>query len=371
MTATVSAAYSALAYAAAPDRAARPTAAAPVEGDHAVVAGQVRHLRLPHPRAHDRPGGQQHHGGRPGPVHGEADRGAASHHDVLAHRTGPGRPRHGRTSNTLLNGVDAASRKPRKPAATVTSRIRAGPAWVPSAAPDRLRQRCRGAQQGREAVVGAPHRVEVVLDVVARGRLDEQPDPVGGEGLVHPLRRAHRVAHVVQGVEGGHQVVAGAAERGCRGHLELDPVLHPGRGGPLDGGADRGRVVVGADEARGREGLGHEHGRGAVAAADVGDGRTRGELVDQRRRRRAATRRRGWRCTRAGRTARSRRARRCCGRASPPRHRRGPRRGCGRSHGWCRARSGRSRAGRPGCSRRSGRSRAPGAGRRCRRRARR
>ena len=135
MTATVSAAYSALAYAAAPDGSARPAAAAPVEGDHAVVAGEVRHLRLPHPRPHDRPGGQQHHGGRPGPVHGELEPGAASHHDVLAHRTGPGRPRHGRTSNTLLNGVDAASRKLRKPAATVTSRIRAGPAWVPSAAP--------------------------------------------------------------------------------------------------------------------------------------------------------------------------------------------------------------------------------------------
>jgi len=42
---------------------------------------------------------------------------------------------HLRTSNTLLNAVLATVENLVKPAATVTSRIRAGPAWVPSARP--------------------------------------------------------------------------------------------------------------------------------------------------------------------------------------------------------------------------------------------
>ena len=41
----------------------------------------------------------------------------------------------GRTSRTMLNGVCAAWRKRVNPAVAVTSRIRAGPAWVPSASP--------------------------------------------------------------------------------------------------------------------------------------------------------------------------------------------------------------------------------------------
>ena len=317
-----------------------------------MVAGQVRHLRLPHPRPHDRPGRQQHHGRRPGPVHGERDPDAVTHRDVLAHRTGPGRPRHGRTSKTLLNGVGRREPEAAEPGGhgDVADPGRAGLGAERRA--DRLRQRGRRAQQRREAVVGPAHGVEVVLDPVAGGRLDEQPHAVGGEGLVHPLGRADRVAHVVQGVERGHEVVARAAELRGRGHLEVDPVVHAGLGRPLQRRADRGRVVVGPDEPRGRVGLCHQHRRGAVAAADVGDRRPGGRACRPGRRRRAATRRRGGRCTPAGRSARSRRARRCCGRASRPRHRRVRRPGCGRHRGWCRARSGRSRAGRPGCSRR-------------------
>ena len=40
----------------------------------------------------------------------------------------------GRISNTWLKGVDAAIRNRVKPASRATSRILAGPAWVPSAA---------------------------------------------------------------------------------------------------------------------------------------------------------------------------------------------------------------------------------------------
>ena len=54
-----------------------------------------------------------------------------------------------RTSKTLLNGVEAAMRKLLKPAAVVTSRMRAGPAWVPRAAPT-----------GCESDAGVQSRVE-------------------------------------------------------------------------------------------------------------------------------------------------------------------------------------------------------------------
>src|SRR3712207_7401188 len=42
--------------------------------------------------------------------------------------------------------------------------------------------------------------------------LDEQPRAVGSESPMDPPGGPHRVPHVVQGVEHGHQVVAGAAE---------------------------------------------------------------------------------------------------------------------------------------------------------------
>ncbi len=43
-------------------RAVRAAVAAPVEGEHPEVAGQVRDLRLPEPGVDDRPGGQEEHG---------------------------------------------------------------------------------------------------------------------------------------------------------------------------------------------------------------------------------------------------------------------------------------------------------------------
>ena len=95
--------------------------------------------------------------------------------------------------------------------------------------------------------------------------------PSGGQGAAHVPGRAQRVAHVVQAVEAGDQVVAGARERLCPGDLEADPVGDPGLGGPLAGLGDRAVVVVRAHEGRRRERLAHEHRAGAVPAADVGD----------------------------------------------------------------------------------------------------
>ena len=130
-------------------------------------------------------------------------------------------------------------------------------------------------------------------------------------------RGADRVAHVVQAVEHRHEVVAGAAVR--RRRLRSRSVTRsatPASCGALARGLDRAVVVVGADERRVRERLGHQDRRGAVAAADVGDAARRARACRRRRRAPAATRRPGARCSRAGRTARSPRARRGRARAS-------------------------------------------------------
>jgi hypothetical protein len=83
--------------------------------------------------------------------------------------------------------------------------------------------------------------------------------------------RGQRVAHVVQGVEHRHRVVALAGVGVGRGDLEAAPVAHASLGGRLAGPLDRAVVVVEADEPRARVGPGQQDGRGAVAAADVGD----------------------------------------------------------------------------------------------------
>ena len=59
-------------------------------------------------------------------------------------------------------------------------------------------------------VEDAADRVEVVLDAVVGERLDDHPGAVGGQRLAHVRGGADRVAHVVQAVEEGDQVVAAA-----------------------------------------------------------------------------------------------------------------------------------------------------------------
>ncbi|MNQ93603.1 hypothetical protein D3C85_1090790 [compost metagenome] len=100
--------------------------------------------------------------------------------------------------------------------------------------------------------------------------LHQQHRAVRLEGLVGVFRGAHRVAHVVQAVEVTDQVVVSSRVVLGAGPGESHPVGHAAFLGALAGGVDGGRVVVETDEARGREGLGHDHGGGAMAAADVG-----------------------------------------------------------------------------------------------------
>ena len=89
----------------------------------------------------------------------------------------------------------------------------------------------------------------------------------------------HGIAHVVQGVEDAHEVVALAGEVLGAGDLEAHAVADPRALGGASRRLHRRGVVVEADELRARVGLGHHDRRGAVSAADVGDARTGQQLL--------------------------------------------------------------------------------------------
>ena len=95
--------------------------------------------------------------------------------------------------------------------------------------------------------------------------------PSGFSACADMRGRAGRVAHVVQAVEAGHEVEVRARELLGLGDLEAraagDAMLLRMRPRLLD----RAGVEVEADELRVRERLRHQHGRPAMAAADIGD----------------------------------------------------------------------------------------------------
>src|SRR4051794_26267117 len=92
--------------------------------------------------------------------------------------------------------------------------------------------------------------------------------------------RARWIAHVMQAVKEGDQIeILLRIALGCR-NLETgirSDAVFPGMGHGL---LDRTRMKVVADELRLGEGLGHQHGRPAVAAPYVGDFGTTLQLID-------------------------------------------------------------------------------------------
>src|SRR5690606_11475064 len=122
----------------------------------------------------------------------------------------------------------------------------------------------------RGRVVDPPYGVQVVGDAVVGERLDQHPDAVVVDRFTHVPRRPHRVAHVVQAVEEGDQVVVAPRIVLRARNLELDAVADAGLGRTLARCGDRRLVIVETDEPRVRPGLGHHDRRRAEAATDVG-----------------------------------------------------------------------------------------------------
>ena len=95
-------------------------------------------------------------------------------------RPASGRVGSGSTSKTRLKGVSAARRKRLKPASATTSAILAGPAWAPRARPTSWESDA-GVTGGSRTRSRHGRRIEVVLDPIAGGGLDDHPRPVGSE----------------------------------------------------------------------------------------------------------------------------------------------------------------------------------------------
>jgi hypothetical protein len=83
----------------------------------------------------------------------------------------------------------------------------------------------------------------------------------------------------VQGVVHAHEVERPTGELGGARDLERHPVGHAGLVGGATGRLDRALVIVGTDERAVRERLGHDDRRRPVPAADVGDARSRLQLL--------------------------------------------------------------------------------------------
>ena len=141
-----------------------------------------------------------------------------------------------------------------------------------------LGQRGRRADHRRGRVKNAADRVEIVLQPVIGERLDDHPCAVTGERRPDMGRRADGVAHIVQAVEKGDEIVAVARELLGRRNREDDAIADTGLFGGFAGAGDRRGMIVEAVEARFREGFRHHDGGCAVPAAHVGDLRAALEL---------------------------------------------------------------------------------------------
>ena len=124
----------------------------------------------------------------------------------------------------MLNGVSVARRKRLNPADVTTSRMRASPAWAPRHSPTSC-DREQGVHNSVEKrIVDSPYRIQIVLQLVVGKGLDDHPRAVLGQRLPDVRSRPDRVAHVVQAIEDGDEVVVFAGKILCLCHLEGDAV---------------------------------------------------------------------------------------------------------------------------------------------------
>src|SRR3954453_12556233 len=120
---------------------------------------------------------------------------------------------------------------------------------------DLLGQRARGADDRGKAVVGPSDRVQVLLESIAGVGLHQEQGAVRSQSLMDVASGAHRVAHVVQGVEEADHVVAMAGEVLGRRDVEGHPRVHTGLNSGRAGAPDRRLVDVEAGDRHGFDSL--------------------------------------------------------------------------------------------------------------------
>ena len=94
-----------------------------------------------------------------------------------------------------------------KPPLRTTSPSRFSPACAPSAAPTSWFSDAGTQTLRREGIVDAADRIEIVREAVAGLRLDQHQRAVRLQGLSDVRDRADRIAHVVQRIEHGDEIV--------------------------------------------------------------------------------------------------------------------------------------------------------------------
>ena len=112
-----------------------------------------------------------------------------------------------------------------------------------------LGQGDRDAHQRGSPVIHPADGIEVVLEAIARERLDDHAMTVGLERLPSVAGGSGRIGHVVQAVEEGHEVELPFAVAGGIGYLEAG-VADSRLRRPAAGGLDGGGVIVDPDELR-------------------------------------------------------------------------------------------------------------------------
>src|SRR5690606_7196904 len=109
----------------------------------------------------------------------------------------------------------------------------------------------------------------VFLQPVAGEGLDDHPRAIRFQCVPHVRGGAYRVPHVVQAIEGGYEVVPGAAVALGARRLETDPFRDSRLPRALARHLYRWAVVVEAVEGRAGVALCHEYGRGAIATSYI------------------------------------------------------------------------------------------------------
>lgn len=112
---------------------------------------------------------------------------------------------------------------------------------------------------------------EVVGQPVVRERLDGHHRALLGELIPGPCGGRDWVPEVMQPVEEPNRVVRPAVEARRVGDLKPHPIRYTSCGGAPARLLDRGLVQVDTDKPGVEVGLGHQHGRDTLAAADAGD----------------------------------------------------------------------------------------------------
>ncbi len=148
----------------------------------------------------------------------------------------------------MLNGVSVARRKRVNPAAGdyfADARL----AGLRSQAQSHfLRSRAGRTQQRRQGVVDPSYRIQIVFQFIVGEGLNNHPGSIFAERLQNVVRGADRVAHVVQAVEDGDEIVVFAREILGFGDLKLHAVGDAFTLGAFAGRLNRLIVIIEPDE---------------------------------------------------------------------------------------------------------------------------